>query len=148
MVLDPEDRILLVRFDWPDGGGMWAAPGGGIRPDETIEEALRRELAEEVGMHDPVLGPAIWTRTHVFPFLDGSHDGQADTYYLVRGPAFEPDPMMSWEDLHAEYVTAMRWWALDELTASQDTFSPRRLPSLLATLIVDGPPDEPFDVGV
>ena len=37
---------------------------------------------------------------------------------------------------------------IDELIASDHVFSPRRLPALLAELLADGPPPEPFDVGV
>ena len=38
LILDPDDCVLLVRFDW-DGldveGGFWANPGGGVEPGET-----------------------------------------------------------------------------------------------------------------
>ncbi|MFM7686187.1 MAG: NUDIX domain-containing protein, partial [Actinomycetota bacterium] len=32
LVLDPDDRILMVRFEFPDAGTRWALPGGGIEP--------------------------------------------------------------------------------------------------------------------
>jgi 8-oxo-dGTP pyrophosphatase MutT (NUDIX family) len=147
VVLDPDDRILLVRFDFPDKT-VWAMPGGGIDGDESAEAALRRELAEEVGLDDPVIGPPLWTRTHLFAFEDGSHDGQTEVIHLVRSPAFAPEPAWSWEELHCERVTDVRWWAIDELLTSDNVFSPRSLPALVATLVAEGPPPEPFDVGV
>ena len=109
VVLDPADRILLVRFDFP-AQSVWAAPGGGLEPGETHEHALARELREEAGLQVVDLGPWIWSRTHVIPFLDGSADGQVERYYLLRTPTFEPAPVFSVEQLASEYVTAIRWW--------------------------------------
>ncbi len=94
VVLDPADRILLVRFDFP-ARSVWAAPGGGLEPGETHEHALARELREEAGLEVVDLGPWIWSRTHVIPFLDGSADGQVERYYLLRTPAFEPAPVFT-----------------------------------------------------
>lgn len=145
VVLDPDQRILLVRFEFPDGV-VWATPGGGIEPGESYEEALVRELEEEAGLVGTALGPAIWTREHVFPL--GRWDGQAERYHLVRAPAFEPTPKLSWEQLRSEYVTAIRWWTLDELEASEELFAPRRLPALLRQLLEEGPPQAPMDVGI
>lgn len=147
VVLDPDDRILLVRFAFP-AGDVWATPGGGIDEGETAEEAIRRELSEEVGLEDAELGPWIWEREHVFPFLDGKWDGQAEQYVLVRTERFEPAPRFTTEQLMAEYVGGFRWWTQGELAASDELFAPRRLPELLGALLREGPPEEPLDVGV
>ncbi len=145
VVVDPADRILLVRFDFPTAV-VWAAPGGGIEPGEDAEEAIRRELREETGLDDPELGPVIWRRDHLFSepirWL-----GQSEVYFFVRTPAFEPSPTLSWAELNAEYVTDIRWWTLDELESADARFAPGRLPELLRDLLRDGPPAEPIDVG-
>jgi TDG/mug DNA glycosylase family protein len=145
IVVDPDDRVLLVRFEIPDRA-LWATPGGGIEEGESDEHAIRRELEEETGLARFELGPPVWTREHVFPF--GRWDGQAERYYLVRAPAFEPQPRLSWAELNAESVTAMRWWTLDELESSAELFAPRALPRLLRALLEEGAPAKPLDVGV
>ena len=46
--------LLVKRKHWPHEG-MWAIPGGFVRMDESLEQAARRELAEETGVDDPGL---------------------------------------------------------------------------------------------
>ena len=147
VVLDPADRILLVRFEFPRAS-FWGTPGGGVDEGETHEAAVLRELVEEAGLEDVELGPWIWTREHVFPFESGLWDGQVERFVLVRTHAFDPVPRFTPEQLRAEYVTGMRWWTPTELEASDELFAPRRLPELVASLLRDGPPGEPVDVGV
>ena len=147
VVLDPSDRILLVRFQFP-ARTVWATPGGGVDAGETHEQAIVRELAEEAGLEEVELGPWIWTRTHVFPFESGRWDGQQERYVLVRTPAFEPAPRFTPDQLAAEFVTAVRWWTQAELAAAEELFAPRRLPALVAALLREGAPGEPVDVGV
>jgi 8-oxo-dGTP pyrophosphatase MutT (NUDIX family) len=146
VVLDPDDRILLVRWVNEDNGvDVWLTPGGGIDEGEDEAAALRRELREETGLDAFEPGPTIWSRRHSFPWYERTVD-QRETFVLVRVPAFEPQPDPA--ALDAEGVRDVRWWALDELEASDATFSPRRLAAFLRELLESGAPPEPRDVGV
>lgn len=147
VILDPADRILLVRFEFPDRV-LWACPGGGLEPEETHQRAVVRELVEEVGLEDVTIGPCIWTRRHEIPFLDGNWDGQEERFYLVRTDAFEPAPRFTPDQLAAEYVTGLRWWTQRELAVATMDFAPRRLPELLAELLATGPPAWTIETGV
>ncbi len=50
VVVVREGRVLLVRRGRPPHAGRWSIPGGLQRLGETVEEAARREVAEETGL--------------------------------------------------------------------------------------------------
>src|SRR4051812_39518773 len=55
LVRDEEGRVLLLRHTyrpaWP-----WGLPGGGLRPGESLEDCLHRELLEETGLEIEIEG--------------------------------------------------------------------------------------------
>jgi 8-oxo-dGTP diphosphatase len=44
------DRVLLVKRDKPPRRGQWSLPGGAQQLGETLAEAARREVKEEVAL--------------------------------------------------------------------------------------------------
>ena len=51
-----DGRLLLVRRASRRGHGNWQVPGGFIEPEETIEQAVVREVVEEAGVTTEVQG--------------------------------------------------------------------------------------------
>ncbi|WP_238372109.1 (deoxy)nucleoside triphosphate pyrophosphohydrolase [Heliomarina baculiformis] len=50
-LVDPDGRVLIAQR--PEGkamAGLWEFPGGKVEPGETPEEALIREMQEELGI--------------------------------------------------------------------------------------------------
>src|SRR5260370_27747566 len=60
IVLDPEGRVLLFRYDeGPPNGRHWSTPGGGLNDGEDYPAGARRGLAGETGWADVLLGAEV-----------------------------------------------------------------------------------------
>ncbi|TZF89512.1 8-oxo-dGTP diphosphatase MutT, partial [Cognatilysobacter lacus] len=60
VIRDVRGRILLARrTEGRDLAGLWEFPGGKCEPGETPEQALSRELQEELGIDARVGAPLI-----------------------------------------------------------------------------------------
>ena len=57
LVFDEQGRVFIDQRPY-DGmlGGLWEFPGGKLEPGESVEQALARELMEELGMRAEVTG--------------------------------------------------------------------------------------------
>lgn len=64
LVTDDEDRALLGhQATWPEG--RWSTLAGFVEPGETLEDAVRREVAEESGV---VVGEVTYAASQPWPF--------------------------------------------------------------------------------
>jgi 8-oxo-dGTP pyrophosphatase MutT (NUDIX family) len=150
IVVDREERILLLRAIVEDGVTVWLTPGGGIESGESLLTALRRELVEEIGLRLTGDPPHVWHQRVVGPGHANDYDGVVNDYFLVRTDHFAPRGTMTPEELRAELLYDHRWWTIDEIQTyvGDAIFAPRRLGELLPPLLRQGPPATPVTVGL
>jgi 8-oxo-dGTP pyrophosphatase MutT (NUDIX family) len=148
VLLTPDGRMLLMQVREPSTGfEVWFAPGGGFRPGESVEDCLLRELREETGLEHADVGPLIWRRHHDFTW-EGHQVSQDEEFYLVPVEAFDPVMVDNPSPSEAEAFLRFGWWTSRQIAASGAVFAPSTLAVLLESLVRDGPPAVPVDVGV
>ncbi|MBM3688663.1 MAG: (deoxy)nucleoside triphosphate pyrophosphohydrolase [Actinobacteria bacterium] len=97
--IERDGRYLAARRTRPAwAAGRWEFPGGKVEPGETEQQALVREIREELGVEIEVVGriSGEWAL----------HDDLVLHLYVARLAAGEPQPL----DHHDE----LRWVAPNE----------------------------------
>lgn len=98
-------QLLLVRRASRRGRGNWQVPGGFMEPDETIEQAVIREVAEEAGVTTEVEG-ILGLRNRCDPDVGNS----LYIVLLLRSLSGEPKP-------DGKEVDRAEYFSLDEIHA-------------------------------
>ena len=82
VIKDGEGRVLLCKMPEDRGvfPGQWGLPGGGVEPGERVDQALAREVSEELG--------ATLIESRPLFFKDGLYDksfsdGSKRSVYMV-----------------------------------------------------------------
>jgi len=131
VLLDPDDRVLLMRYDeGPPNGVHWATPGGGLDEGEDFAAAAIRELAEETGWTDIALLGELHRRSHTMEYADAIVR-QVERLYLAR-TAHRRRAIAGVDAMHAaDGIAAWRWWSVAELESTEQTIWPAELPDLI-----------------
>jgi ADP-ribose pyrophosphatase len=88
LLLDAQDRILIIRRAHEPGLGKLGLPGGVIEPGETGEMGAARETLEEVGIDlPPEAFTLLGTLTNTYLF-QGFPWPTIDLFYVARIPDF------------------------------------------------------------
>ncbi len=111
---------MVVRRGHAPAAGLWSIPGGRVEPQESLTDAVRREVLEETGLEvevGEVVG-CIELGTGDANDSGGDGDGWADVRYAVTD--FYATPLDPAAHLIAgDDALEARWVTRDELEALQ-----------------------------
>jgi 8-oxo-dGTP pyrophosphatase MutT (NUDIX family) len=129
IVLDPEGRALMFRYDVPGRDPFWVTAGGACEPGESFADAARRELFEETGIiADP--GPQIARMTPQFVTVEGEPVQADERFFVVRVKAARIDTSRH-TALEKALMTQHRWFTLDELESWPEAVFPVNLAEMI-----------------
>ncbi len=115
IITDASGRIFATQRGYGEWKDWWEFPGGKIEPGETPEEALRREIREELDI-DITVGRLLATVEYDYPAFHLSMQ-----CFLCTLPAGTPH-LLEHEDarwLTREDLDSVRWLPADESIIKQ-----------------------------
>jgi len=95
-----DNKVLLLLRKRPPEAGCWSLPGGRVEFMERVEDALVRELKEELGVEVEVES-LLCVTNHIVP-ADNAH--WVSPVYLVRTVSGEP------RNLEPDKTEAIEWF--------------------------------------
>jgi len=154
IILDAENRLLLMQIK-PDKPAdpscpilkpYWVTLGGGVEERETLEQAAVRELREETGITDVVIGPMIWHGQ----WQQGQKRINDEYYFLVKlsyvGGVLDHSGL---EEEERAVIKNMKWWNLEEMESMEsagEVFIPRNMNYLLSNTLRGELPSSPVEI--
>lgn len=97
--------VLLIKRKYEPFKNKWAIPGGFIKDDESLEEAVERELFEETGVKINYL-------EQLYTFGQPNRDPRGRIVSIAYFGLIRPDTFKLFASTDAEDV---QWFAIDEL---------------------------------
>ena len=132
LIVDPDERVLLVHERIGGGVTHWLTPGGGVEAGEDPRAAAVREAVEEVGLSIELAPeqPTVLVTQRLWSWAGVTYD-QVDHFYLARvgrGLHVQPQGLTAME---RQTVLGHAWWSIAELRATDEILLPVDLGDVL-----------------
>ncbi|OMD17280.1 NUDIX hydrolase [Paenibacillus odorifer] len=147
ILMNNSGQVLLFKFkfeDVKDQKILWVTAGGGLKDNESFEEALRREIFEEIGANIDEIGPWVWTRSIVINGVKKDFISY-ERYYLININDSDVT-LLNMTDKEKRTLKGYYWWNIEEIIKSNEVFAPPKLGDLIKDILEGNIPNQPLDI--
>jgi len=148
IVLNRQDQIFLFRYSFDffaEKESVWITPGGALEEGESFEEALKREVCEELGIELTGQAPFVFYRNPLYELMSGETVRSEERFYFVYcdDESFSYD---GWSESETKRMTAGKWWSAEEIRQSEEKFFSADVVGILERLARGEIPEEPEEI--
>ena len=154
VLLNQSNQLLLIGIDDKNitessgkyNGKFWQLIGGKIEENETLEQAMQRELFEETSLTEKevTFGPIIWHGA-LDLIMHGVPTHITQKFILAKTEA----KSVGLSHLTAEeksVVKELRWFSIDEIENSDEIIYPALLPKYLRPILDGNIPEKSIEI--
>lgn len=148
IVLNKKNKIFLFQymFDYlEENKAIWITPGGSLEEGESFEDALKRELFEELGVQIKEKCPEVYYRNPVYTLKNGEKVQSVEKFFLVM---LEDEEFSSerWTESEKKRMLAGKWWSAEEIERSEEAFFSKDVLRILHELSNGNYSDVPLEI--
>ena len=128
IILNDKDEICLLHLLGDDLFGhrdYYETPGGGIKENETLEEALLREIKEETGIDCDIISPIGF----VDDYYNAIYRHNMNYYYLCKAKSYGKPSL---EDYEKTIINGMIFVNIDEAIKIYENMNKEKIEILVS----------------
>lgn len=148
ILLNKQNQIFLFRYTFDffaEKESIWITPGGALEEGESFEEALKRELYEELGVEIKEQVPFVFYRTPLYELENRKTVQSEERFYLVYCDDVEFS-YTGWTESENKRMTAGKWWSVEEIRQSKEKFFSEDVVEILDRLSKGEIPKKPVEI--
>lgn len=136
IVINNKNQMFLFQymFDYlEDSKAIWITPGGSLEEGESFDDALKREVYEELGVLLTKECPEVYYRNPIYTLQSGEKVQSVEKFFLV---ALEEESFSfdHWTESEKKRMLVGKWWSVEEIEKSEDEFFTKDILRILKEL--------------
>lgn len=148
IVINNKNQMFLFQymFDYlEDSKAIWITPGGSLEEGESFDDALKREVYEELGVQLTKECPEVYYRNPIYTLQSGEKVQSVEKFFLV---ALEEESFsfVHWTESEKKRMLAGKWWSEEEIEKSEDEFFTKDILRIMMELSDGNFPVQPQEI--